>query len=218
MSTFIFFLVKEEPNCKQPMDVGFLIDSSASMYGDYPSQLTFVQDMAKTLNVSQGGVHASVIIYSHSAGVPVRLSEGTSLADFTKAMQKVPFMGRDTRLDRGLYKSRLALLDTKFGAREKLPKMLFVITDGEQSEPQFSHSPKNMAKALQDLGVHVVAIGVGGAANKKQLREISSPKVDPYLVDSFDELLEDSFMEQLLKDNCRHLSECHYSILDFKYL
>ena len=88
------------------MDIGFLIDSSASMSKSYTRQLEFVEALSKKYNLTESGNHATTIIYSNDAQINIPLTQGVKQSDFAKKLQQTPYMGTDTRFERGLAVSK----------------------------------------------------------------------------------------------------------------
>lgn len=214
-----FFLEKVSYTCEGPVDVAFLLDSSASMFYDYQLQSEFVGKLAKQFNVSPAGTHATILIYSHTAQMKGTLKDGANMTGLTKALANLPFLGGDTRFDRGLYLSRLALFDPKFGARSKVPKVLFVVTDGEQSSFVTGSSPVDLAEELHELGVHVIVLAVGGAVNKKEVQTMASTDDSVFFVKNFIELSSEETIKKLWNHSCSNLRKYNspHSLITFPF-
>lgn len=162
--------------------------------------------MATTsFNISQNGPHGTVISYSNNAIIRVSLIDGSNGNSFKESLLSIPYQGRDTRLDRALYLARIALFDKKNGARSKVPKILVLFTDGQHNGLSSKHI--DMAQELQDLGVHVVAIGIGGGVNKEHLKDIATSSSSLYLFESFNELMNDNMLQKITTEACKHLSK-----------
>ena len=84
------------------MDIGFLIDSSASMSKSYSRELQFVEALSGEYKISESGNHATTVIYSNDAQINIPLSQGTRQQQFNDQLRKTPFLGSDTRFERGL--------------------------------------------------------------------------------------------------------------------
>ena len=163
------------------------------MYEAYPLQAQIAQKIASHYQLSPNGTRASIVIYSNNAQIELLLKDGTSQQAFKQKLDNLPFLGLDTRLDRGLYLARLALFTKKYGARAKVPKILYIFIDGEQST--LDNAALNaQAEELRKLGVQVMIIGVGGAVDRKELEAIAYPNDKVYYSASFHDLLNDDAM------------------------
>lgn len=192
-------------DCSGPIDIGFLVDASASMSNGYSKELKFVDMLAGKYNLSPDGNHATTVIYSNNARVFIPLSEGTDPATFSKKIVTAPYLGQDTRFERALYMSRIALMDPKHGARSRIPKLLFVLTDGRQSNPDAGNSVANMAAELHDLGVHVFVIVIGDAYDEAEINRIASMKTSVYYTKDMNELAQPDTVSYIQSLTCPHL-------------
>ena len=158
------------------------------MYEAYPLQSQIAQKIASQYQLSPNGTRASIVIYSNNAQIELLLKDGTSQQAFQQKLDNLPFLGLDTRLDRGLYLARLSLFTKKYGARAKVPKILYIFIDGEQST--LDNAALNaQAEELRKLGVQVVIMGVGGAVDRKELEAVAYPNDKVYYAASFHDLL-----------------------------
>jgi len=193
------------------MDIAFLLDSSASMYSTYATQSQVVSKIASRYKLSRNGSHASILVYSNNAQIELRLKDGASISAVRQRLGNLPFLGLDTRLDRGLYLARLALFVKKYGARENVPKILYVFTDGEQSTLTES-ALAQQAKELRKLGVQIVVIAIGGAVDRDELQSITSSKI--FYMKSFTELLNnDDVIQQMVKHTHMNLRKFFFVLL-----
>ena len=187
------------------MDIAFLLDSSASMSHAYTTQSKVVEKIASQYKLSPNGSHASILVYSNNAQIELILKDGASINSVRQNLGNLPFLGLDTRLDRGLYLARLALFVKKYGARENVPKILYVFTDGEQSTLTEA-ALAQQAKELRKLGVQIVVIAIGGAVDRDELQTVTSSKI--YYMKSFKELLNnDDLIRQMVNHTHVNLRE-----------
>lgn len=185
------------------MDVAFLLDSSSSMLEAYPLQAQIALKMASHYRLSSNGTRASIIVYSNNAQIQLLLKDGISQQAFQQTLSNLPFLGLDTRIDRGLYIARLALFVKKYGARHNVPKILYVFTDGEQSTLE-ANNLLVQAEELRKLGVKLVVIGVGGAVRTKQLESLGNINGEVHYASSFRKLLSNNTVIQQIVNRTFH--------------
>lgn len=195
LSIFFFFYSagKVEYSANGPIDVAFLMDSSASMLEAYSFQSQIVAKIASRYRLSSDRTRASLIIYSRNAQIELLLKDGISQEVLQQKLSSLPFLGLDTRLDRGLYIAQLALFAKKYGARQGVPKILYVFTDGQQSTLDGS-ALFEQAQKLRQLGVQIVVLGVGGAVDRNELEKLGNVNDKVYYPNSFYDLLTDDAM------------------------
>ena len=175
------------------------------MSKDYSLELEFVDLMALKYNLSANGNHATTVIYSNDAKVYISLKDGSNAVSFRKKMLTTPFLGQDTRFERGLYMSRLALMDPGYGARSKFPKLLFVLTDGRQSNPNAGNSVGDMAAELRDLGVHIFVVVIGDAYDENEIMKIASTKSSVFFTKDMADLVQEDTIKYIQSLTCPHL-------------
>jgi len=175
-----------------PIDIGFLIDSTASMKKDFQKELEFVSKLASQYNLSPDGNHASAIVYSNRPKIFITLKEGTNINRFNDQLKNAPFLGKDTHFDRGLLSAHQALFDPKNGGRPRAAKLLFVFTDGRQSNPTSGSSVADVADALKRAGTHISVIAIGKATDREELKKIASTEKCVHYVEEVRDLLKDA--------------------------
>lgn len=82
-----------------------------------------------------------------------------------------------------------------------MPKVLFVITDGSQIDPN-SKSPQTPAELLRKMNVPIFILGIGGAVNQFEMNAIAGSKQNVYTAKNPDAMLQPSFMDKVLLDTC----------------
>ena len=123
------FLFTEDPNCK--IDLVFVVDASGSVRDDWETQLAFVVNVAKKINIGPEGSHIGLVYFGN---------EATKLFDFTE-FEKTPFSeeaiydqirniprppaGETTFINRGLRLANRNVLRERFGMRPDVKQVIF---------------------------------------------------------------------------------------------
>lgn len=96
----------------------------------------------------------------------------------------MPYPGGGTRTGQGLNVIRNDIFSNLGASREKLPKIVVVLTDGLSQD-----NVVPPAQALRDMGVTILAIGVGCCYYRPELNAIASdPDADHVFTVSFKDL------------------------------
>ena len=188
--------------CEVVTDVGFLIDSSTSLFRDYEKAKQFVTRTATELKISSKGNHAGALIFSTAPSLRVKLSDHANSENFNKAIRKMPLLGGTTRIDLALEKAFTELFSLQNGMRASTSKLLIILTDGKQTK-DYGYVPLHSAIApFHQSGIKVIVIGVGSKVDKDELSRMVVDQNDLFLATDFDELISDAFIRNFKLDSC----------------
>lgn len=201
-------LFSQTEKCNPNVDVAFLIDSSGSISAtNYRKVKTFVANLASNFNISPGGSRAAVVLYSTDASTDIKFTDFTSSESFARAVQRLRHQRGFTRIDLALQRAYYDLFSPRATSRYDVPKIAFVLTDGEQTPSPGALPLDRAAKFLKNEGVRLIAIGIGKNVKNEELKSITSSDKDVILADTFDGLLAE--VEPLTKSACEGL-ECEF--------
>ena len=163
--------------------------SSSITVKNYQKERDFVKNVADTFSISEGKTEVGVVIYNNEASLWIRFGQHNNNEEFKAAVDKIPYWGGQTRIDNGLKMAAAGLFGAIKQARANLPKILIVLTDGKQSSDSRATPLEEAVSPLLQLGVKVLAVGVGSDVSHDELRLIVERDEDIFTVDNFDELL-----------------------------
>ena len=193
------FLFLGAGDCTPDVDAAFLIGSSGSIKrSDYTKMKTFVANLAEKFQISPSGSRAAVVLYSTDATVSFKFGKHTSPETFRKAVMDLKHERGFTRIDLALIKAYYFLFrgNTRFLAQ----KLIFVLTDGEQTKTRPYTRLDRASSRLKREGVRIIAIGIGKNVNMGELRQFASSEKDIMVAKTFDDLSQ--FLNPLLKTAC----------------
>ena len=189
--------------CKGTADVGFIVDSSGSVTNEYGKEKDFVSQMIQQLQLSSNGTHSALVLFSDSAALKIKFSDYQNVRDFQRAVQELPLMGSTTRIDKALKLAYNDMFNAANGMRPNVPKILVLLTDGEQTRRHDSISPSEAVKPFHKAGIKVVVIGIGSDVKRDELLTIVKYPKDLYFAETFDELKSDSFVKNITDATCK---------------
>ncbi len=140
--------------------------------------------------------------FSYDAELSAKLSDYKSNDEFMTAVDKLPFMGYTTRIDKALKVAKDQLFSQPNGARAGVPKILFVLTDGAQTNDIDAVDPSEIAKTIRESGVTVIVIGIGSKVKTGELTRIAGDQSKMYLAKNFDHLNSAAFLQRLSNNSC----------------
>ena len=184
------------------MDVAFLVDSSGSIsFRNFRKVKNFVVELASKFDISPGGSRAAVVVYSTRATTRIRFTDHSTYGSFANAVQRLRHERGYTRIDLALEKAYLDVFGSRGKSRFLVPKIAFVLTDGEQTKTGDELSLEEVSDRLKKKGVRVISIGIGKRVDKSQLTVIASSEKDVVIAESFDGLV--SEVEPLFQSACK---------------
>ena len=184
------------------MDVAFLVDSSGSIsFRNFRKVKNFVVELASKFDISPGGSRAAVVVYSTRATTRIRFTDHSTYGSFANAVQRLRHERGYTRIDLALQKANLDVFGPRGKSRFLVPKIAFVLTDGEQTRNGNELSLEVVSDGLKKKGVRIISIGIGKRVDKSQLTVIASSEKDVVIAESFDGLV--SEVEPLFQSACK---------------
>jgi len=175
--------------CRSSINLGFLMDSSASLTWDFSKVKRFIKVIAASFGVSFDGTHAGVISFSDDAENTISFDDNFDIYSFNSHLGGVPLLGGETRIDKGLRLAQQTMFSEDNGMVEGLPNVLVVVTDGSQTQADGAEDPTSVANELRSRGIKVITVGVGKRVNPEELNNIAGGEDNTVIADTFGELL-----------------------------
>lgn len=192
----------EKPTCNISADVAFVVDASLSINSFYIDEKYFVKAVATKLGLTENGVHGSVIAFSDKPVLKISFNDDQNLPSFIKAVNDIPLLGTETRIDKALRFGSKVMFDTRNGARRDASKVMVLVTDGSQPHALAAEDPAKIAEEIRKLGVHLIVVGIGGKVNTFKLYTIADEEWNVFSAGSFDHLVSAEFIQDVVKGAC----------------
>lgn len=161
------------------------MDSSTSVGRDgFNKEKEFVKSLAKYFNVSPGNSRAAVVAYSNFARTILKFTNYQSETDFNDKLDAEPWYGGSRRIDRALEAAATLLSQ----ARPKVPKIVVLVTAGQQTTSIDTMPLGEAARPLKNMGAKTVVVTVGRKADFKNLLSVVNSINDLFGVKLFDDL------------------------------
>ena len=95
--------------------------------------------------------------------------------------------------------------------RYNVPRLLFLLTDGQQTRSGDFIEPTVAVMPLREIGIKILVIGISSAVDKDELEQIAGDKKNVHIVKGFKQLLDFEFLETF--DYACHPGKIKYSQL-----
>ncbi|EDO38826.1 predicted protein [Nematostella vectensis] len=192
-----------DAKCKRVLDVGIVVDSSASVHREnFFKVKEFLDKLVSELEIGPSKSHVGLVRYNQVADTlwDFNGAENNNLKSLKDAIEKIEYLPGGTRTDLALKKVNEDIFSPMGGARNDVPQVLVVITDGktnQRSEPYSSVLQPLKVRILyprdvteQDKDVKIVAVGVGHSIGKKELDIIAlGDASNVFMLETFDDLV-----------------------------
>ncbi|OWF49639.1 Collagen alpha-5(VI) chain [Mizuhopecten yessoensis] len=204
---FAFRICKEQPGCslaegcnQYKADIVVVSDASTSI-GDasFAKQKDFIASIVEKYNIGPDGVQIGMVSYSDDAHVDFNLNRYGSEAEIMSAITEVKYLTGVTYTDKAIEMMTQQSFTSGAGARDGVPKVGIIITDGVSRDQVRT---QEMARNAKAQGITLFAIGVGSSIDLDELQGIASDPA-PYftfMVDDFASLVDHE--DILIKKTC----------------
>lgn len=186
----------------QKVDIGFLLDSSGSIANRYKEVKRFIKDIAYAFGFGNHGSRVSVITFSNTAELSIKLNKYTDSISFNKAVDEIKLMNSVTRIDLALRLAQREMFITKNGGRSGISKVIVLLTDGEQTKERGYEKPAKIAEELRKAGIELIVVGIGSGVNSAELREIAGGANKVFRDYTFNRLLSTIFIQSISTQVC----------------
>ena len=182
-------------------DVGFILDSSYSLRDKYDEEKYFLKTLAGTFDITNNDIRAGVVTFSSWSELSIKFSDHSTSEAFNKAVDDIPLMGFQTRIDKALRRAQADMFNPAHGARSSVPKILILLTDGSQTGKN-PENPAVIAKELRDSGVYIIVVGIGQTVKYNELLSMAGTPDNVFSASSFEELITQDFIQKVSVTTC----------------
>ncbi|KAI5106466.1 collagen alpha-6(VI) chain [Silurus meridionalis] len=199
----------------QVADVVFLVDGSTSILSTNFERIKFFMiSIVNSTQVGQNNVRICTIVYSNVPKIQFRLNDYHSKEEVQNAVSALHYPTGDTYTTKALKYSVDYFHETNGGRRASgVPQMMFVITDGEATDP---HGLEDAANKLHRFGVSLYGIGVANASID-ELEKITKDKNKIFHVNNFQAL--NNLWQNISNEICKETKpECQKEAADLVIL
>ncbi|XP_077971622.1 uncharacterized protein LOC120346760 [Styela clava] len=189
--------------CDKAADIVIVVDSSGSITrSDYGKMKNFIANVIGSFEDDK--VQFSAVRFATNVDTRNKILFGEyGISDMVEKVELLPGPGGKTALGAALSYTRTAML--RHHNREKVPDMVWVITDGDATD-----SVKKAARLLRRQKVEIIALGIkqpGEPLSIKQLEEITGNPdnvIEVKGMESLKEELRGRIVGKICKFSCPH--------------
>ncbi|XP_059376861.1 collagen alpha-1(XII) chain-like isoform X4 [Carassius carassius] len=164
-------------------DIVLLVDGSYSIgLANFAKVRSFLEVLVNSFDIGPNKVQISLVQYSRDPHTEFALNKHSDNAAVLSAVRTFPYRGGSTNTGKAMSYVREKIFIPARGARDNVPRVMVLITDGKSSD-----SFKNPANKLRDADVEIFAVGVKDAV-RSELEAIANAPADNHVfeVEDFD--------------------------------
>nr|WNX29079.1 CREWS-A3 [Colubraria reticulata] len=163
-------VVQPVPQCEQPFDLVFLVDTSGNIYDEeFPLLLEFVQDMIRQFDVSPQKTRVAVISYSKGTKEAFGLDKYQSSEPMLEAVGKIAFTNTGYLDSHDAIDDAYNLLSPK--SRDDAVRAIIYIAHGGATKRDETF---RIAEKVRNKGILMFTVGVGEHWTHKELDQIAT--------------------------------------------
>ncbi|XP_030574027.1 collagen alpha-1(XII) chain isoform X2 [Archocentrus centrarchus] len=164
-------------------DVVLLVDGSYSIgLQNFAKVRAFLEVLVNSFDIGPNKVQISLVQYSRDPYTEFALNTHHDINAVVKAVRTFPYRGGSTNTGKAMTYVREKIFVPARGARQNVPRVMVLITDGKSSD-----SFKDAATKLRNIDVEIFAVGVKDAV-RTELEAIANAPAEThvYEVEDFD--------------------------------
>ncbi|XP_062864011.1 collagen alpha-1(XII) chain [Trichomycterus rosablanca] len=164
-------------------DIVLLVDGSYSIgLSNFAKVRAFLEVLVNSFDIGPNKVQISLVQYSRDPHTEFALNKHHDKSAVLKAVRAFPYRGGSTNTGKAMTYVREKIFVSSRGARESVPRIMVLITDGKSSD-----SFKDPAANLRNTDVEIFAVGVKDAV-RSELEAIANPPSESHVfeVEDFD--------------------------------
>ena len=122
------------PTTDCPIDIVFVLDSSGSILSrNYDLMKSFLSRLVGKLDIDSAKTRVGLVTFASTVGTVINLNAHSSVASIQSAISSLTYTGGLTETAVALAYVRTTMLTSSAGARNNVPKVVVILTDGRSS-------------------------------------------------------------------------------------
>uniref|UniRef100_A0A8C7Z5B3 VWFA domain-containing protein n=1 Tax=Oryzias sinensis TaxID=183150 RepID=A0A8C7Z5B3_9TELE len=157
-------------------DVVLLVDGSYSIgLQNFAKVREFLEVLVKSFDIGPDKIQISLVQYSRDPHTEFYLNTHHDINAVVKAVRNFPYRGGSTNTGKAMTYVREKIFVPTRGARQNVPRVMVLITDGKSSD-----SFRVAATKLRNIDVEIFAVGVKDAV-RSELEAIANEPADTHV-------------------------------------
>ena len=175
-------------------DILIILDASGSIQHsgrtNWPNMLNFTNGIIENFPVSQENVRISLIRFSTSVRIELYLNNNYTRGGLIDFVNNLELIGSRTSIADAFSRAYDEVFVEANGDRPEVRNMLFLLTDGKETERSHEEVVDEARKLKEEKGVEIFTVAILGDVDEYELLTISSEPADShyYSVENFDQL------------------------------
>ena len=188
--------------CDTSIDVVFVVDASRGDEKQFNSIKTAIKNVVSGFSFNKTGPRAALVTFA-SRGLlqmPFALYEDPS--NFKNSIDLVSMEDGERRISDGLELTYRDLFSEQAAESSKNPKIVVLITTGQQTKDSAIAPPSHAAEMFHELGVNILAIGVGNDVDYDELASITKDSNQVVVFRDHEDLAKEEVWKNLTMQIC----------------
>jgi len=202
----ILYFVVTNVTCPRAADIVLALDQSTSIVvGDpnydnwYRQVLGFAKRIAGAFPIGESLTQVGLMKFSSGVEIVFHLNRYGDRDSLLRAIGNVDINGGQTNIAEALRKAREDMITPLNGARNGIPKILILLTDGTATRE--ADQTREEARLTKDADIIIYTVGVTHEVDDDELREIASTPEYFFFASNFTQL--NIVLQYLVENSCK---------------
>ena len=188
--------------CDASLDVAFVVDLSSRDQQEFKSIKTVAKKIVGGFSFNKTGPRAALVSFSDQAVMQMPFELYENPTNFKNAIDLLAMEKGERKLSTALEVTFKDLFSGNIDGRTKNPKMVFLITTGQQRNDSGLIPPSFVAEQFHEVGIKIFALGVGKDVNKDELVKITKDKELVRVIKNPEDLKKEDVWKNLTMNIC----------------
>ena len=182
--------------CNLNPDIAFAVGLSSVKSSQFSRLRNFITLIAKRFKISPNNAQASVVQFSDTADLSIKLNASPSWRYFASFVNRLRYTGEGKRVDSGLRTAYDQAFSAKNGMRITSQQVLVLVTDMEQDDQSLLQPALRL---FTEAGIHVIAVSLKDQVIPSNLMQVGIDVLKPK---SLDDLTSVKFIDDVTQLIC----------------
>ena len=161
---------------RKKLDVGLILGAAGrNSEKDFAIEQKIAKRIVESFHISPTTTRIGILLYGRDARMMAKLNSYSNRKSMVEYLDRLRNPGDGSRIDKALGMASTELFTEGNGDRAQVPNTLIVFMNRKAEV-----NPLQAARYLKDLGVKVIAIGIGDQVDVGELKDISGNEKDVF--------------------------------------
>ena len=182
--------------------MAFVVDTSSSDPRQFSAIQTVIKNIASGFSFNKTGPRAALVSFSSDAVLQLPFELYKNPSSLKSAIDLISVENKQRRISNGLQVTLRYLISQSASKKKRGSPVVVLVTTGRQVDLPGLTPPSFVAESFHELGIKILALGVGSDVRKDELAKITKDSNLVRIVKDPKELAEKEKWKNITMDIC----------------